>query len=106
MDMGEKYIGQISVRHPKMLQVFQAFGGGIDQNAQAIDPDHKTGEVTRRIKAMTCTQRCHPEARAIRGKANGATEGFWDAFLPPAGAMDLKCFRGDPPVYLGDGDLE
>src|SRR3712207_3810327 len=102
MNMGEKYIGQISVRHPKMLQIFQAFGGGIYQNAQAIDPDHKTGEVTRGVEAVTCTQRRHPEARSICSKANGATEVFRDAFLPPAGAMDLKRFRSDPPVYLGD----
>ena len=89
-----------------MLQIFEAFGGRIHQNAQAIHPDHKAGEVTGGIEAVTCTQRRHPEARSICGKANGATEVFWDAFLPLDGAMDLKRFRGDPSVCLGDGDLK
>ena len=54
MDMSEKYIGQISTRHSDMLQIFQAFGGGINQNAQAIHPDYKAGEVTGGIEAVTC----------------------------------------------------
>src|SRR5205823_10047748 len=83
MDMGEKYIGQISGSHTNMLQIFEALGGGIHQNAQAIDPDHKAGEVTGGIEAVTGAQRGHSEAGSVCSKANGVTEVLWDAFLPP-----------------------
>src|SRR5262249_39999519 len=74
VDVSQEHIQYIRRRDPDLVEVGERFGGWIDQDALAVDPDDEARKVATRVEAVAGSERCDPESRPVARELNRLAE--------------------------------
>src|SRR6185295_15279836 len=91
---------------PDLVEVSERFGGWIDEDSLAVDPDDEAGKVATRVEAVAGPKGRDTEPRPLARKLNGLAELGGDVPEQPRRRPHLEFLLARPAVGLRDAHVE
>ena len=106
VDVGQEYVGHIQRRDPDLVEVGERFGGWIDEDSLAVEPDDEARKVATRVEAVAGAERRDTEPRPVARELYGLAELGGDGPEPPRRRPHLELLLARSAVGLRDVHVE
>src|SRR6185295_11856761 len=91
---------------PDLVEVSERFGGWIDEDSLAVEPDDEAGKVATRVEPVAGPKRRDTEPRPLACKLDGLAELRGDVPEQPRRRPHLELLLARPAVGLRDAHIE
>src|SRR5215467_10210745 len=106
VDVSQEHVQHVCRRDAHLVEVGERFGGWIDEDALAVDPDDEARKVATRVEAVAGAERCDPESRPVARELNRLAELGGDGPEQTRRRPHLQVLLARLTVRLGDANVE